>query len=159
HAEAERSRSEVQGLTAELSMLRQSSQVEAERLRQQMTDLRVRAEQAESVRNALAAEVERLRPDLESHRKSEAELRSREASRQESERTLQLEVGELRKRLEEAAESSRALSRERDALLARAATLQETTANLLRDGEAARADRERRDQQLEALRAARHANT
>jgi chromosome segregation ATPase len=154
HAEAEQSRTEAQQLAAELDALRKSSQGETERLRQQVVDLQTRAERAESMRKALAAEVESLRPDLESHRKSAADLRSRDASRQEAERTLQAEVAELRDRLQEAAESARALSRERDALLARAATLQETTANLLRDGEALRAERDGRDQELESVRSA-----
>lgn len=153
HADAERARSEAQQHGAELEKLRKSAQAEIERLRAEAVDLARRVEEAESARHALATDLERLRPDLEMHRKNEAELRSRAASQEQGERARQDELNQLRERLDKAMQSAETRARERDSLLARATTLQETTGNLLREGEILRADRERRDEELEALRA------
>ncbi|MBI2962960.1 MAG: hypothetical protein HYY35_04335 [Deltaproteobacteria bacterium] len=154
HAEAERSRADAQRLAAELEALRQASAAEIERLRHHGTELEQRFAETESARKTLAAELERLRPDLAARVKSEAELRAREAARNENDRQVGAELNDLRRRLDQAVESSRALTRERDALLARVATLQETTGNLLRDGEKLLGERERHAAELATLRAA-----
>lgn len=153
HAEAERSRTEAQHLAAELETLRQTSMVESERMRHHGAELEQRAAEAESTRKTLASELERLRPDLEAYLKNVGELQARDASREENERRLNAELNDLRQRLDQAGESSHALTRERDALLARVATLQDTTGNLLRTGEALRAERERHAEEMQGLRA------
>ncbi len=154
HAEAERSRGEAQRLAAEIEALRQASATEIERLRGQSADLERRAAAADSSRKTLAAELEHLRPELEARAKNESELRAREAAREENERKLGSELNDLRPRLDQAVEASHALTRERDALLARVATLQDTTGNLLRDGETLRSERERHAEEMLGLRAA-----
>jgi chromosome segregation ATPase len=153
-AEAESTRLEAQRLATELEELRQSSQAEKKELRQRAVALEKRAAEADSARVALSADVEVLRPQLDRLRASEEESRQRDAARDESERRRAAEISELRQRLEEATESARSLARERDSLSARAATLQETNANLMREGEALRAELEQRGRELESARAA-----
>ena len=152
HAEAERARGEAEGLASELEALRASSSVEIEGLREAEADRARRSEELDAARAALASEAERLRHELEAHRAREVERQARDAERTEAEQRHSSEFSELRRRLESATESSRATVRERDALLARVATLEETTAKLLQEGESLRAERDQRDEQLQAER-------
>ncbi len=153
-AEAESARLEAGRVTTELEELRKSSQAEKKELRQRNAALEKRVAEANSSRATLNADVERLRPELDRLRASEEELRKREAAHDESERRRTAEIAELRQRLEETTESGRSLVRERDSLSARAATLQETTAKLMSESEALRAEHERRGRELESVRSA-----
>lgn len=153
-AEAERAQVEAKQLAAQLEELRKSSQSEKKQSRQRSAALEKRVAEAESARGALTAEVESLRPELDRLRAAEEELGKRDEARDESDRRRAAEASEIRQRLDEASASIRSLTHERDSLLARAGTLQETSANLMRDGETLRAEHEQRGRELESARSA-----